>query len=186
MAISFNYGGATKYLSSEVMGYDQTNGTGSSAETGTGLANYGTGSLRNGDYNGICIDPNQNGKVWSVGMMTKTGGWGTGIGYLGWSTASVGIGSNNGLIPDAYKLAQNFPNPFNPSTTISFALPKDGLVKLVIYDITGKEIRVLTNEVRTAGYHSVLFDASNLPSGVYLYKLTAGNFIESKKMVLAK
>lgn len=186
MAISFNLGGSTKYLSSEVMGYDQTNGTGSSVETGTGLANYGTGSLRNGDYNGICIDPIQNGKVWSVGMMTKTGGWGTGIGYLGWATASVGIGSNNGLIPDAYKLSQNFPNPFNPSSTISFALPKDGLVKLVVYDITGKEIRVLTNEVRTAGYHSVLFDASNLPSGVYLYKLTAGNFVESKKMVLAK
>jgi hypothetical protein len=186
MAISFNIGGTGKFLSSEVIGYDQTGGLSSYSETGTGLTNYGTGALRNGDYNGICIDPYQNGKLWSVGMFSKSGGWGTGIGYMGWTSTSVGITGNNGLVPNSYTLSQNFPNPFNPSTTINFTLPKDGLVKLVVYDITGKEIKVLSNEFRTAGYHSISFDASNLPSGVYLYKLSAGNFVETKKMILTK
>jgi hypothetical protein len=186
MAISFDVGGAAKYLSAEVMGYDQTGGTGGYTETGTGIANYGTGSLRNGDYSGICIDPLQNGKLWSFAMMTKAGGWGSAIGYMGWATASTGVIGNNGLTPDTYTLSQNFPNPFNPTTTINFTLPKDGLVKLVVYDITGKEVKVLANEIRTAGYHSISFDASNLPSGVYLYKLSAGNFVETKKMILTK
>jgi hypothetical protein len=119
-------------------------------------------------------------------MMTKAGGWGSAIGYMGWATASTGVIGNNGLTPDTYTLSQNFPNPFNPTTTINFTLPKDGLVKLVVYDITGKEVKVLANEIRTAGYHSISFDASNLPSGVYLYKLSAGNFVETKKMILTK
>ncbi len=185
-AISFNYGGAATYLTAAVMGYDQVGGIGGFTNTKAGTANYGTGSLRNGDYNGICIDPLQNGKLWSVGMYSKAGGWGTGIGYMGWTTASTGVIGNNGLTPNTYTLSQNFPNPFNPTTTINFALPKDGLVKLVVYDITGKEVKVLANEIRTAGYHSIAFNASNLPSGVYLYKLSAGNFVETKKMILTK
>jgi hypothetical protein len=89
-------------------------------------------------------------------------------------------------IPNVYSLAQNYPNPFNPSTKILFSLPKAGDVKLVVYDILGKEVNVLVNDYRTAGTHQVEFNASNLASGVYLYRIEAGEFSETKRMMLIK
>ena len=89
-------------------------------------------------------------------------------------------------IPNTYSLSQNYPNPFNPSTQISFGLPKSGLVKLVIYDILGREVKTLVNEFRTAGMYKIEFDASSYASGVYFYKLTSGDYINTKKMVLIK
>lgn len=89
-------------------------------------------------------------------------------------------------IPNTYSLAQNYPNPFNPSTSISFALPVTGNVELKVYDLLGKEVATLVNGSLTAGTHSVPFDASSLSSGVYIYKITAGEFTDSKKMVLIK
>jgi hypothetical protein len=94
--------------------------------------------------------------------------------------------SKHTLVPDKYELSQNYPNPFNPSTTIKYALPKDGLVSIKIYDITGREIKNLVNEVKQAGYHTVLFNASNLSSGMYFYRIQSGDFIQTKKMVLIK
>jgi hypothetical protein len=92
-----------------------------------------------------------------------------------------------------YALEQNYPNPFNPGTTIRYQLPKDGLVTLKIYDILGSEIATLVNEEKIAGKYEVNFDASNLASGVYVYriaiqsgKLQAGEFVNSKKMILLK
>jgi hypothetical protein len=186
VGMSFNRGSSTTYLSARVVGIDRVAGFGSSASVYDGTANYGSGSLRNGDYNGICIDPNQTGRLWSVAMYSKTGGWGTGIGYLDWTTGSVGVIGNNGLIPSSYKLLQNYPNPFNPATAITFAIPKSGFVKLVVYDLTGKEIKVLVNENKEAGTYNVTFDASNLPSGAYFYKITANDFSQTKKMILNK
>jgi hypothetical protein len=90
------------------------------------------------------------------------------------------------IIPDAYTLSQNYPNPFNPGTSISFGLPEASYVSLKIYDLLGNEIVTLVNDNISAGMHRITFDASNLPSGVYIYKLQAGSFIESKKMVLMK
>ncbi len=89
-------------------------------------------------------------------------------------------------LPSKFTLLQNYPNPFNPSTKIDFSLPNDAAVNLKIYDITGKEIAVILNEQRKAGYYSVTFDASKLSSGVYFYKLAAGDFSEIKRMVLVK
>ncbi len=89
-------------------------------------------------------------------------------------------------IPSKFELSQNYPNPFNPSTKISFALPTDGKVSLKIYDMTGKEVMTLVNEVKTAGYYSVSFNASSLSSGVYFYSLSADNFNATKKMMLIK
>ena len=89
-------------------------------------------------------------------------------------------------IPSKFELSQNYPNPFNPSTKISFALPNDGNVSLKIYDMSGKEAMTLVNEVKTAGYYSVSFNASSLSSGIYFYTLSADNFTATKKMMLVK
>ena len=89
-------------------------------------------------------------------------------------------------VPAKFELSQNYPNPFNPTTKISFALPNDGKVSLKIYDMTGKEVMLLVNEVKTAGYYSVSFNASSLTSGVYFYTLSADNFTATKKMMLVK
>lgn len=98
----------------------------------------------------------------------------------------VGINGNENGIPKDYELAQNYPNPFNPSTRITFSLPLGGFVKLALYDMNGKFIKDITSSVYSAGTHSISIDASELPSGVYLYKLLSGDFTDSKKMVLIK
>lgn len=91
-----------------------------------------------------------------------------------------------GNIPQSYSLQQNYPNPFNPSTTINFQIPQNSFVNLKIYDINGRELLVLLNENLQAGAHKITFDGSNLPSGVYYYKLSSVNFSDTKKMVLIK
>ena len=85
-----------------------------------------------------------------------------------------------------FLLLQNYPNPFNPSTTISYQLPQDGLVSIKVYDVLGKEIATLVNEVKTSGLHEVDFNASNLSSGIYLYKMTVNNFTQTRKMIVLK
>jgi len=93
----------------------------------------------------------------------------------------------NGLsIPRDFRLGQNYPNPFNPSTTIEFDLPIQSSVRLAIYNIMGQEIAVLVDEVRVAGSHSVSWDASKIASGLYLYRLHAGNKTIDRKMILLK
>ncbi len=89
-------------------------------------------------------------------------------------------------IPITYELSNNFPNPFNPSTTIRYQIPQDGIVTLKIYDILGSEVATLVNEEKLAGKYEVNFNASSLASGVYIYKIQAGSFINSKKMILLK
>jgi hypothetical protein len=89
-------------------------------------------------------------------------------------------------IPKSYELSQNYPNPFNPVTKINYALPKQGFVTLKIYDITGREIQSLVNEVKQAGYYTVDFNGSNLASGVYFYRIQSGDFVMTKRMVLIK
>jgi hypothetical protein len=85
-----------------------------------------------------------------------------------------------------FKLEQNYPNPFNPSTRITFSLRENSLVTLKIYDILGKEITVLVNEVLGAGNHQVEFNGSNLESGIYFYEIRANNFRDVKKLILLK
>ena len=85
-----------------------------------------------------------------------------------------------------YRLHQNYPNPFNPSTQISFDLPENSFVTLKVYNLIGQEIKALVNSSLEAGRHTVYFDASDLPSGIYLYRLTANEFVSEKKMVLIK
>ncbi|HRI86500.1 MAG TPA: T9SS type A sorting domain-containing protein [Ignavibacteria bacterium] len=94
-------------------------------------------------------------------------------------------------VPDAYKLSQNYPNPFNPSTKIDYDLPYDGKVSILLYDISGREVASLVNEVKTAGYYTATFNGANLASGMYFYRINAtgtgnNNFVSTKKMVLIK
>ena len=93
-------------------------------------------------------------------------------------------------VPEKYELSQNYPNPFNPSTKISYDIPFDGKVSLTVFDMSGKEIVNLVNEVKTAGYYTVNFNASNLSSGTYFYRINAEgngqNFVSTKKMLLVK
>jgi len=88
--------------------------------------------------------------------------------------------------PKEYELTDNHPNPFNPETRIGFALPEDGFTKLVIYDLRGAEVVKLVNEEYSAGYHSVIWNASSVASGIYYYRLTSGDFVQTKKMLLLK
>ncbi len=92
----------------------------------------------------------------------------------------------NYIPPTDYKLEQNFPNPFNPVTTIQYQLPVDSKVTLKVYDILGAEVTTLVNEVQQAGYKQVRFNASTLSSGVYIYRVIAGNYISTKKMMVVK
>jgi hypothetical protein len=96
------------------------------------------------------------------------------------------VEESGGELPEAFKLEQNFPNPFNPSTTIRFELPKSARVTLTIYNILGQTVRTLVDEDRPAGVHNVRFDAAGLASGVYFYRLMAGNFVQAKKLLILK
>lgn len=90
------------------------------------------------------------------------------------------------IVPLTFNLSQNFPNPFNPETKIKFSLPFDEFVSLKVYNIVGSEAAVLINEKRNAGIYFINFNAAQLPSGVYYYQLTAGNFFQTNKMILLK
>jgi hypothetical protein len=98
----------------------------------------------------------------------------------------TGINQNPNEVPSQVSLSQNYPNPFNPSTYIKFAMPKDGYVTLKVYDMLGNEIQTLVEGNHRAGNYNIYFDGSNLSSGVYFYKLNAGNFVETRKMILVK
>ena len=101
----------------------------------------------------------------------------------------TGDGDNFSLnknIPKNYSLFQNYPNPFNPVTNIKYDLPNDVLVSIKIYDVLGREVKTLVNEFKNAGSYIVSFDGSEFASGIYFYKIVAGNFVNIKRMVLIK
>ena len=92
----------------------------------------------------------------------------------------------NLLSPNEYNLAQNYPNPFNPTTTIQYSIPQRSNVTLKVYDLLGNEVAALVNEEKERGVYTVNFDASQLSSGIYFYRLQAGSFVQTKKMILIK
>lgn len=98
----------------------------------------------------------------------------------------VGVNGNNNLIPENFALQQNYPNPFNPQTTIGFSLPKGTQVKIVVSDVTGKQVNEPVNSYYAAGNHSVSFNAAELASGIYFYTISAGEFTQTRKMLLIK
>jgi hypothetical protein len=95
-------------------------------------------------------------------------------------------GERRDQVPTEFVLSQNFPNPFNPSTTIRYALPHTSFVTLTVYNILGQEVAQLVKEQQQAGYHDAVFRGDGLASGVYFYRLEAGGFVEIKKLALLR
>ncbi len=107
--------------------------------------------------------------------------------FMPGNLSAQGVSPQSGRAQGAgLELGQNYPNPFNPVTTISYTIPKSGFIKIKVYDVTGKEIEILVEEFKNAGRYQVRFEGSNFASGIYFYKLTAGEFSETKRMVLIR
>ena len=120
----------------------------------------------------------------------SAGQYGAHMGAFGVGCTSI-LFTDNTQIPDDYKLYQNFPNPFNPNTTIHYDLPKNSLVSITVYDMMGRVVKNLVNDMQTAGFKSIQWDGTNnrnqsISAGIYIYTLYYGNNIETKKMILLK
>ncbi len=130
-----------------------------------------------GSFNSIYFTSFETGySVGGLGQIVKTTSGGI----------PIGIQLTNSEIPQHYNLHQNYPNPFNPTSIIKFELPKSSNVTIKIFDILGREVETLVNEYKTSGNYEIQFDASQYSSGIYFYMMEAGDFVESKKMVLIK
>ncbi len=105
---------------------------------------------------------------------------------LSGETDNVSAINSNVNNPDRFMLFQNYPNPFNPSTVIKYELPSESKVSVIVYNLLGQKMKEIVNETESQGYHVVTFDAGNLPSGIYFYRITAGQFSSVKKMLLIK
>lgn len=132
--------------------------------------------LQPGDQIGVCALIETPVDDWGVDMTTR-----------GVINVVTGIGDDavTGVV-EKYSLDNNYPNPFNPSTKIQYSIPTNEFVSLKVYDAIGKEVATLVNKQQNAGVHNVNFNASQLSSGVYFYKIDAGNFVSVKKMMLIK
>ncbi|MCL6099388.1 MAG: T9SS type A sorting domain-containing protein [Bacteroidetes bacterium] len=93
---------------------------------------------------------------------------------------------NSRSLPSHFSIEQNYPNPFNPNTTINYSIPKESFVTIEVYDVLGREVKTIVNENKQVGNYRVEFNASNLVSGIYFYRIQAGNFTETKKLILMK
>ncbi|MDR3627894.1 MAG: T9SS type A sorting domain-containing protein [Ignavibacteriaceae bacterium] len=189
--------------------YSTDNGTNWSA-TNSGLTNYMVNVLTSngndiyaGTDNGIFFSTN-NGVSWkniSLGTPVDSiaiinisvldsnlfvGTNGFGVWRYPLSQLETGITNNNSNMPLGFFLKQNYPNPFNPITTISYQIPISNFVSLEIYDALGEKINTLVSEYQNKGIHEVTYNAVNLPSGIYFYRLVSGSFITTKKLILIK
>jgi hypothetical protein len=172
------------------------------------LVNTSTGNVA-GVFDEISYDKNNLEKYNNISYQVNCSGIPEGEYYLRLVTSTQGLCSYNltnvqnyasalqkrsfteiyydgSELPEEYQLSQNYPNPFNPSTTINFHLPQDGFITLKLYDILGKEVTTLAEGYKNRGRYTVSFDASYLASGMYIYRLQAGDFVSSKKMTLIK
>jgi len=146
----------------------------------------------NSGYNWIRENTGTDQRFWgSIWFYNDSIGWGVGgAGKIMNTTTGgqslVNITSNENKVPESFHLYQNYPNPFNPVTKINFALPKQGFVTIKIYDVLGREVRTLVNEVKTPGNYIVEFNANELASGVYFYKIEVNGFSDVKRMILIK
>jgi Secretion system C-terminal sorting domain len=121
-----------------------------------------------------------NGSSGNISYRTQVGFWYNSI------SSTTDVEQTEDLIPKEFQLEQNYPNPFNPSTKIKFGLPKESKVLLLIYNILGEEVAQLVNQQFQAGYYEIELYNSGFSSGVYLYTIQAGDFVDTKKMILLK
>ena len=153
-------------ISNDITGNNET-----WSQFGLDLSNYADSTIRLGFY------------------FTSNGGGN----YEGWYIDDIridgivtGIGNIQNEIPNNFNLFQNYPNPFNPTTKINYEIPKRSFVTLKVYDVLGKEVATLVNQDMSAGSYEINFDASELTSGIYFYRISAGSFTETKKMILLR
>jgi len=142
-----------------------------------------------GGFNWTKLNLKTNFSAYSIYFINvNTGFVGGSHGFIYKTTAgsTIGINQISENIPDKLSLFQNYPNPFNPSTNIRYQIANNKFVKITVYDLLGKEIETLVNEKQSPGTYEVTFEGSNYPSGVYFYKLSSGDFSETKKMILIK
>jgi hypothetical protein len=149
---------------------------------GTGSSNgVSIGGVSGGVY-ALAVSGNE---VYVGGRFISAGGV-SAIGVARWNSGTSRVEQLSPTAPKTFLLEQNYPNPFNPSTTIRYQLPVASEVKLEVYDVLGKKIATLVNERQSAGSYQVVWNASGLSSGTYFYRLQAGTFTQTKKMILVK
>jgi hypothetical protein len=160
---------------------------------GTVVGNLGTIlSTSNGGATWVARDGQTTASLYGVSFADATTGTIVGdrgiiLNTVSGGTTSVEMKPTAVLpLPGGYVLSQNYPNPFNPSTTIKFELPKTTVVRLSVYDLLGREVSVLVNDKRDAGVHEVKFDGANLASGAYFYRMQAGDFTLTKRLLLLR
>jgi hypothetical protein len=139
-----------------------------------------------GGINWVNQDSGTNNLLTRVFFVDSNTGWA--VGYNGTIIATENPVSviEDLAQPIEYELSQNFPNPFNPTTTINYSILSDRFVKLIVFNAIGEEVAILVNEFKEAGNYEINFYAGELTSGIYFYKIIAGTFIETKKMMLLK
>lgn len=125
---------------------------------------------------------------WASGISANSGSQGnfTIVRISATDTTAVSVGGGSLETPAKFELAQNYPNPFNPSTHLHFSLVSSQLTILKVYDVLGREVATLVNEMKEPGVHTVQWDASGMASGIYVYRLQSGSFVETKKMMLMR
>jgi hypothetical protein len=154
----------------------QFNGAGVflSTKYGTSWTSISTG-LTNNIINALAVS----------GTKLMAGTWGSGV----WSrplSEITSVQTTSGILPTEFNLKQNYPNPFNPTTNIKFDVAKLSNVKIVVFDVMGREVQTLVNESMKPGTYETKFDGAKLTSGVYFYKITAGDFSQTKRMLMIK
>ena len=202
IALGYSLSGKNDYPSIYVTG--QT-----AAYSGTGIMNVAEtlmhagggsqeGANRWGDYSMMSVDPRDDRSFWyTQEYYAETGAFDFNTRIAGFrlpkdgATSEAGVGATDQLTlgletPTDFQLAQNHPNPFNPTTMMTFAMPQAGHVSVKVYNLLGQEVATIVNEVRDAGNHTVSFDAAGLSSGVYLYVMQSGDFTATKRMTLLK
>ena len=110
----------------------------------------------------------------------------SGLGFYGDSSSIVSIMADDKFVPVANYLSQNYPNPFNPETVIEYTLSNRSKVSINIYNLRGQEVTRLVNVQQEAGYYKIIWNASNISSGIYFYRLIVGDFVQTRKLVLLK
>lgn len=143
----------------------------------------------NTGINWITQNSSTNKNLNSVWFINKDTGFIVGDSGIILKTFTGGLVNFNSIssqIPNNFYLEQNYPNPFNPETKIRFSIPKSGNIKIIIYNLQGKEIEILLNKKLDIGDYETSWNGSKYPSGVYFYRLEAGNFVDTKKMILIK